>query len=158
MKIFELFNETLYHIPIVIDDINDHRPIFPYKSPDIQLASVGKFSSAPIETVFFQQAHDLDQLDQDQQLKYELKPLSKAFPFRLDTNTDGSNRLALVLLETLDRERVDSYQCTLQVTDTAAHQEQLHITILIDDVNDQSPMSVDYLSKKILSHLLFFVF
>ena len=156
LKIFELFNETLYHIPIVIDDINDHRPIFPYKSSNIQLHL--SENSPPIQSkLFLQQAHDLDQLDQDQQLKYDLKPLTNPFPFRLETNTDGSNRLALVLLETLDRERIESYQCTLQVTDTADHHEQLHITILIDDVNDQSPMSVDYLLRNTHSHLFIFL-
>ena len=37
LKIFELFHEVLYHIPILIEDINDHRPIFPYESTLIQL-------------------------------------------------------------------------------------------------------------------------
>ena len=62
------------------------------------------------------------------------------FPFRLETNVDVSNRLALILIQPLDRERIDSYNCTLQVTDTAEHIEQLHIMIIVDDVNDQSPM------------------
>lgn len=139
LKIFELFNETLYHIPILIDDINDHRPIFSYPSSEIQLHI--SENSPPFQSkLFIQQAHDQDEADDQTQLKYQLKTLDAAFPFRLETNVDASNRLALVLTEPLDRERLDSYRCILHVNDTANHDEQLRITIIIDDVNDQSPM------------------
>ncbi|CAF4778046.1 unnamed protein product, partial [Rotaria magnacalcarata] len=74
------------------------------------------------------------------QLKYQLKTIDETFPFRLETNIDISNRLALVLTQPLDREFIDTYNCTLHVTDTADHDEHLYITIIIDDVNDQSPM------------------
>jgi hypothetical protein len=139
LKIFELFHETLYHIPILIDDINDHRPLFPYNTSIIQL-HISEHSPPYQSKLFIQQAYDQDQIDNQNQLKYQLKNLDKNFPFRLETNVDVSNRLALVLTHPLDRERIDSYNCTLHVTDTAEHSEQLHIMIIIDDVNDQSPM------------------
>ena len=140
LKIFELFNETLYHIPIIIEDINDHRPIFPYASSHIQV-HISENSPLYQSKLFLQQAYDQDEIDNQKQLTYELKPSDAVtFPFRLETNVDLSNRLALVLIQPLDRERLDSYNCTLRVTDAAGHDEQLHITILIDDVNDQSPM------------------
>jgi hypothetical protein len=139
LKIFELFHETLYHIPILIDDINDHRPIFPYESSTIELHI--SENSPPFQSkLFLQQAYDQDQIDNQKQLKYQLKYFEKNFPFRLETNIDLSNRLALILTQTLDRERIDIYNCTLHVTDTAGHDEQLHIKIIVDDVNDQSPM------------------
>lgn len=139
LKIFELFQEKLYHIPILIDDINDHRPIFPYKSSTIQL-HISENSPPYQSKLFLQQAYDQDQIDNQKQLKYQLKDLQQNFPFRLETNIDVSNRLALVLTQPLDRERIDSYNCTLHVTDTAGHDENLYITIIVDDVNDQSPM------------------
>jgi hypothetical protein len=140
LKIFELFNETLYHIPIVIEDINDHRPMFPYPSSEIRLHI--SENSPPFQSkLFIQPAYDQDEVDHQQaQLKYQLKTFDRTFPFRLDINVDGSNRLALVLIESLDRERIDSYKCIVHVIDTAGHDEQLHLIILIDDVNDQSPM------------------
>ncbi|CAF4512382.1 unnamed protein product, partial [Rotaria magnacalcarata] len=57
-----------------------------------------------------------------------------------EINDDLSNRLVLILIEGLDRETIDSYNCTLYVTDTGGHHAQLYIKIIIDDVNDQSPM------------------
>lgn len=139
LKIFELFHEKLYHIPIVIEDINDHRPIFPYKSSSIQL-HISENSPPYQSKLFLQQAYDQDQIDNQKQLKYRLKHLESNFPFRLETNVDLSNRLALVLTQPLDRERIDAYNCTLYVTDTAEHEEQLQLNIIVDDVNDQSPM------------------
>ncbi|CAF1449814.1 unnamed protein product [Adineta steineri] len=139
LKIFELFHETLYHIPILIDDVNDHQPIFPYESKLIQL-HISENSPPYQSKLFIQQAYDQDQIDNQKQLQYQLKDIDKTFPFRLETNVDVSNRLALVLIQPLDRERIDSYNCTLHVIDTAGHYEQLHITIIIDDVNDQSPI------------------
>ncbi|CAF3330672.1 unnamed protein product [Rotaria socialis] len=139
LKIFELFNEKLYHIPILIDDINDHRPLFPYESSIIQL-HISENSPPYQSKLFIQQAYDRDQIDNQKQLKYQLKTIDEAFPFRLETNIDISNRLALVLTQPLDREFIDTYNCTLHVTDTADHDEHLYITIIIDDVNDQSPI------------------
>jgi len=139
LKIFELFHETLYHIPILIDDINDHRPIFPYKTSTIQL-HISENSPPYQSKLFIQQAYDQDQIDNQKPLKYQLKTYDKNFPFRLETNVDVSNRLTLILTQSLDRERIDSYNCTLHVIDTAGHDEHLHIMIIIDDVNDQSPM------------------
>lgn len=139
LKIFELFHETLYHIPIIIDDINDHRPIFPYDSPSIEL-HLSENSPIFQSKLFIQQAYDQDEIDNQKQLKYELKTSESTFPFLLETNVDVSNRLALVLTQPLDRERKDSYNCTLHVSDTAGHVEQLNIRIIIDDVNDQSPI------------------
>jgi hypothetical protein len=139
LKIFELFNETLYYIPIVIDDVNDHRPVFPYKSSILEL-HISENSPPYQSKLFIQQAYDQDQIDNQKQLKYQLKTLDKYFPFILETNDDLSNRLVLVLTQPLDREYIDSFNCTLDVTDTAGHDEQLHIRIIVDDVNDQSPM------------------
>jgi hypothetical protein len=139
LKVFELFNETLYHVPILIEDINDHRPVFPYASPPLVLHI--SENSPPFQSkLFIQPADDQDLLDQPTQLKYQLKHAEKTFPFRLETNTDLSDRLALVLIESLDREHRDVYHCTLHVVDTAGHDEQLQIKIIVDDVNDHSPM------------------
>ncbi|CAF1196656.1 unnamed protein product [Adineta steineri] len=139
LKIFELFNEKLYHIPILIEDINDHRPIFPYKTSPIEL-HISENSPPYQSKLFIQQAYDQDQLDNQKQLKYQLKNFEKNFPFILEINDDLSNRLALVLIQLLDRETIDSYNCTLYVTDTGGHEEKLHMKIIIDDVNDQSPI------------------
>src|SRR5437868_4208800 len=83
--------------------INNHRPIFPYKSSIIEL-HISENSPPYQSKLFIQQAYDQDQIDNQKQLKYQLKNLEKNFPFRLETNVDVSNRLALVLTQSLDRE------------------------------------------------------
>ncbi|UJR09971.1 hypothetical protein I4U23_014195 [Adineta vaga] len=139
LKIFELFHEKLYHIPIIIEDINDHRPIFPYQNSPLEL-HISENSPPYQSKLFIQQAYDQDQIDNQKQLKYELKNFDKNFPFTLEIHDDISNRLTLVLTQPLDRELIDSYDCTLYVIDTGGHEEQLQIKIIIDDVNDQSPI------------------
>jgi hypothetical protein len=139
LKIFELSNETLYHLPIVIEDINDHRPIFPYASASIEL-HISENSPPHRSKLFIQPAFDHDQIDQAHALKYQLRGTTLNFPFILETNNDLSDRLALLLTQPLDREDRDSYNCTLHVSDTVGHDEQLQIRIIVDDVNDHSPM------------------
>ena len=140
LKIFELFHETLYHLPIIIEDINDHRPTFPYRiSPlDLHLSE----HSPPFQSkLFLQSAYDQDQIDQENPLGYHLNSSEKNFPFRLEINHDElTDRLTLILMESLDRERIDVYHCTLYVIDTAGHRDELAIRIRVDDVNDHSPM------------------
>ncbi|CAF2950061.1 unnamed protein product [Rotaria sp. Silwood2] len=80
LKIFELYQETLYHIPILIEDINDHRPIFPYESSIIQL-HISENSPPYQSKLFIQQAYDQDQIDNQKQLKYQLKTVDKNFCF-----------------------------------------------------------------------------
>jgi len=135
LKIFELFHEKLYHLPIVIEDINDIRPIFLYNTSQIEF-HISENSPIYQSKLFIQQGYNHDQ----KHFKYQLKNLDQNFPFILEINNDLSNRLALVLIKSLDRETIDSYHCTLHVTDTNEHDEQLQIKIFIDDVNDQSPM------------------
>lgn len=139
LKVFELYHEKLYHIPIIIEDINDHQPIFPYKSSEIEF-HISENSPPYQSKLFIQQAYDQDQIDSNNQLKYQLKNFDEDFPFMLEINDDLSNRVVLVLIEGLDRETIDSYSCTLYVSDTSGHHTQLHIRIIVDDVNDQSPM------------------
>jgi hypothetical protein len=139
LKIFELFQEKLYQIPIIIEDINDNRPIFPYKSSYIEFHL--SENSPPYQSkVFIQQAYDRDQRDNQKQLKYRLKNFDQNFPFILEINDESANRVTLVLIRALDRESIESYNCTLYVTDTGGQEEQLHIGIIVDDVNDHSPM------------------
>jgi hypothetical protein len=138
LKIFELFTETLYHVPIIIDDINDHWPRFPYRSSQIDLHL--SEHSLPYQTkLFIQRAYDQDH--EPHHLHYRLTSSSDVYlPFRLQVNSDQSDRLALILIDVLDREDRDIYQCTLYVIDTAGHEEQLHVRIHVDDVNDHSPV------------------
>jgi hypothetical protein len=135
LKIFELFHEKLYHVPIIIEDIDDVRPIFPYNTSQIEF-HISENSPIYQSKLFIQQGYNHDQKN----FKYQLKNFDQNFPFILEINNDLSNRLALVLIQSLDRETMDSYHCTLHVTDTNEHDEQLQIKIIIDDVNDQSPM------------------
>lgn len=137
LKIFELFHEKLYHLPIRIDDYQHLRPIFPYSSSKIEF-HISENSPIYQSKLFIQQNPNHNH----QQLNYQLKNLAKNFPFILEINTDLGNRLALVLIQTLDRELIDTYNCSLIVTDINGYYELLNIHIFIDDVNDQSPMYV----------------
>lgn len=135
LKIFELLHEKLYHIPIIIEDIQDSRPIFPYKSSQIEF-HLSENSPIYQSKLFIQQIYNHEQ----KQLKYQLKNIQTNFPFILEINNELSSRLGLVLIQPLDREIIDAYNCTLYVTDINGHSEQLQIRIIVDDVNDQSPM------------------
>lgn len=132
LKIFELFAEKLYHIPIVIEEFDDHRPKFLSNSSRLQF-HLSENSPIYHSKLFIHQIYHPD----PKQYQYELKTLDENFPFHLQIDSDLHHRLALVLIHPLDRELKDSYHCTLHISD---YDEQLHIEILIDDVNDQSPM------------------
>lgn len=132
LKIFELFAEKLYHIPILIEELNNIRPKFLSNSSQMQF-HLSENSPIYQSKLFIHQIYHPDQ----KHFKYELKTLDEHFPFNLQIDSDLNHRLALVLIHPLDREVKDSYHCTLHISD---YDEQLHIEILIDDVNDQSPM------------------
>ncbi|CAF1311528.1 unnamed protein product, partial [Didymodactylos carnosus] len=150
LKIFEVSNQTLIHIPIIITDVNDNQPHFPYPlstiTPHIS-------ENSPLQSkLFIEQANDRDELDYHR-LTYRLiiQGNPSDFPFELETpdilNVDTNsltsltdpNRLALVLKQTLDREKIDNYNCTIVVIDTAKHEAFLYVRIIVDDVNDCSP-------------------
>lgn len=135
LKIFELFNEKLYHIPVRVEDVTDARPRFLYNSSEVEF-HLSENSPIYQSKLFIQQVYHPDQ----KHFKYQLKKLDRNFPFALELNNDLPNRLALVLTQPLDRETVDSYRCTLHLSDASGDDEQLQINIVIDDVNDQSPM------------------
>ena len=78
LKIFELFHEVLYHIPLLIEDINDHRPIFPYESTLIQL-HISENSPPYQSKLFIQQAYDQDQIDNQNKLKYSINKYRSKF-------------------------------------------------------------------------------
>ena len=139
LKIFELYHEILYHIPIIIEDNEKFsKTIFLYKTSEI-LFHLSENSPIYQTKLFIQQQqiynHDY------KQWKYQLKNIEKNFPFIIEINNDlSSNRLALVLIQSLDREIIDQYNCTLYVTDTNGNNQQLQIKIIVDDINDHSPM------------------
>ena len=135
LKIFELFHEKLYHLPIRIDTNEQIRPIFPYSSSQIQF-HISENSPIYQSKLFIQQNSNHNH----QQVNYQLKNIVQNFPFILEINTDLGNRLALVLIQSLDRESIDLYNCSLIVTDINGYYESLNIHIIIDDVNDQSPI------------------
>lgn len=138
LKIFEFYHETLYYLPIEIEDINDHWPKFSVSSP----VSYHLSENSPIEKskIYLPIAEDLDRIDGPGSLIYELETEEEYFPFRFESFALISDRLLLILNDELDRETKDRYFCTLTVRDTEEHRAQLDIEILIDDVNDNSPM------------------
>ena len=138
LKVFEIFHEQLYQIDIEIEDINDHWPRFDSTSTvEFHFSE----NSPPHQAkIYLPMADDQDEIDQRTTLKYELQTKEKYFPFQLQNNSAFSDRLALILIDGLDRESTDSYRCTLLVRDAADHQAELEINIVVDDVNDHSPM------------------
>ena len=134
LKIFELFHEKLYHLPMIIEDRNESRTRFIYNSSTIEF-HLSENSPRYQSKLFIQQIFHPDQ----KQFKYQLNYSDMNFPFILEINNELTNRLALVLIHSLDRETKDSYQCILHVSDTNG-EEELQIKIIVDDVNDQSPI------------------
>jgi hypothetical protein len=114
---------------VQVTDVNDNPPRFAARRLSISLSEDRRLDSQPI---LIAQATD-DDSPQFGPLKYELVEQSKPY-FSIDSN-DGTIRL----IRLLDYETQRSIEFRVRVTDAAGLSDQMIVTVLVQDVNDNSP-------------------
>ncbi|GAB1604045.1 protocadherin-11 X-linked-like isoform X2 [Argonauta hians] len=126
-------------IKVIIEDINDHQPVFPVKQIKLIFdESHGKGTAKSIPN-----AVDEDVGILNSKISYHLKKQDHE-PFRLSVSkkVDGTSKLTISLEEKLDRESKDSYFLQLVAEDGSYSSQQgiLNIEISVIDVNDNPPV------------------
>ncbi|XP_029645453.1 protocadherin beta-15-like [Octopus sinensis] len=134
----ETFMKIL-RIKILIEDINDHSPEFPYQKVDIEFVE----TEAKGLTKTIPNAIDEDISIQNSQITYLIKK-SRREPFSLSVTKrhDGVYIPGLVLEDKLDREVKDSYELILEAKDggNPPNTATLKVHISVTDVNDNTPV------------------
>ncbi|XP_063058934.1 protocadherin gamma-A12-like [Engraulis encrasicolus] len=136
---FEVILENpmeLYSITIDIQDVNDNSPIFPKNEIDQEISE-----SAILGTRFsLAGAIDAD-VGLNTLQKYILHPTDH-FELNVQSSSDGTKNVEMVLKNTLDREKKEHHYLTLTAVDGGSPQRsgtvKIHITVL--DINDNAPV------------------
>ncbi|XP_055015195.1 protocadherin gamma-A6-like [Boleophthalmus pectinirostris] len=136
---FEVILENpiqLYRVTVEVTDVNDNTPAFP--KDDIVLKIVE--SAAPGTRYSLETAHDPD-VGINDIFRYNLKPADH-FKLEMQTQSDGSQFVEMVLETPLDREKNEEHTLILVASDGGAPQRsgtaRIHITVL--DANDNAPV------------------
>ena len=129
----------ILEIKIIVQDVNDHQPEFPYRQVNIEFEdNHGKGTRRSIPN-----AIDKDIGFVNSQITYELKK-NKNEPFKLlaSKSVAGISKLTLVLTDFLDREVKDSYLIQVIAKDGGSPPKQniLNVQIKVTDVNDNPPV------------------
>ncbi|GAB1604076.1 protocadherin beta-13-like [Argonauta hians] len=126
-------------IKVVIQDINDHEPMFPEKEVNVQLAEdVSKGSKKSIPN-----AIDKDVGFENSFIQYKLKSKAgESFSLSVSKRADGISSLKIVLKESLDRELKSTHLLQVIAKDGGSPPKQgiLTINVTITDVNDNPPV------------------
>ena len=134
----ETFIEIL-EIKIIIQDVNDHRPVFPKKQILIEFSE----DVASGTKVTIPNAVDKDVSLLNSHITYQMKK-KRDEPFELSVSkrVDGTAELAVYLEGKLDRETKDWYVLEVIAKDggTPARQSILEVKVSIKDVNDNAPV------------------
>ncbi|XP_026095461.1 protocadherin beta-16-like isoform X2 [Carassius auratus] len=132
-----------YSITVEVTDINDHSPSFKRTEMRFRISE-----SAATGAVFvLERAMDLD-VEINGLQNYILKPTDN-FSLKLQSQTDGSKLVKMVLQKPLDREKQEHLSLVLTAIDGGDPQlsgtAQIHITVL--DVNDNAPVFTQEIYK-----------
>ncbi|XP_056625264.1 protocadherin beta-16-like isoform X22 [Triplophysa dalaica] len=133
----------LYSVTVEVKDVNDHSPSFKGDEMGFRISE-----SAVTGAVFaLERAMDLDVGINGLQT-YLLKP-TDSFSLKLQTQSDGSKLVEMVLQKPLDREKQEHLSLVLTAIDGGDPQlsgtAQIHITVL--DANDNAPVFTQKIYK-----------
>ena len=125
-------------VSVEVLDINDNRPTFRHATEDIAIPE-----DSPLNSTFpLSEAFDLD-AGANAQLTYNLtaddREQTSRFRLRTERNLDASDSVLLVVAQSLDRERQDSYTLTLVAHDNGDNiklTSSAIINVTVSDVND----------------------
>ncbi|KAL6472178.1 hypothetical protein MHYP_G00183660 [Metynnis hypsauchen] len=136
---FDLIIENpiqLHRITVEVQDINDNAPIFPKGAVNLEI-SENRLSGArfPLDS-----AVDMDVGINGIQ-SYALSPTDN-FKLEINSQSDGSKHVEMVLQRELDREEHDELHLVLIASDGGSPRKsgtvRIHVTVL--DVNDNAPV------------------
>ncbi|XP_072290368.1 protocadherin gamma-A10-like [Eucyclogobius newberryi] len=126
----------LYRVTVEVTDVNDNAPVFPKEEIVLKIAE----TAAPGTRYSLETADDPDVGVNDIQ-KYMFKS-SGNFKLEMQTQSDGSQIVEMVLETPLDREKNEEHSLILVASDGGAPQRsgtaRIHITVL--DANDNAPV------------------
>ncbi|XP_052828947.1 protocadherin gamma-A11-like [Octopus bimaculoides] len=130
---------NILKVKIIIDDINDHQPMFPTRELDLHFTErdgKGVMLAVP-------NAIDRDVGVMNSKISYQLRN-KPDLPFTLSARKTitGSSELGIILARKLDREVKDSYNLQVIAKDGGYPSKQgvLDVHISVIDLNDNSPV------------------
>ena len=127
---------VIIKVKVVVLDINDNTPYFVKSETNLEISE----SSIPNSSLSVEGAVDLDSGNNSIQT-YTVLPSGSPFLLSYDNSLIGSSTLKLILNQTLDREKVGSYDLVIKAIDggTPPRSGSLLVHIDVSDVNDNRP-------------------
>jgi protocadherin delta 1 len=123
-------------VEILIDDINDHAPIFPENSIGINVPESTRVGTVITNVT----ATDKDSTEKFSNVTYKLHA-TDVFGLHITKNKEGLRVASLILLESLDRETKDAYRVHVTASDgeEASDSSDILIDVTVTDINDNRP-------------------
>uniref|UniRef100_UPI002955C92C protocadherin gamma-B7 n=1 Tax=Panthera onca TaxID=9690 RepID=UPI002955C92C len=127
---------NIFHIIVVVEDINDHAPQFHKDEINLEISE----SVTPGMGTILESAKDPD-ISTNSLSKYQLSP-NEYFSLVVKENPDGGKYPEIVLKKTLDRETQSSHHLVLTAFDNGnpPRSSTAQIRILVVDANDNPPV------------------
>ncbi|XP_053400735.1 protocadherin-9-like [Mercenaria mercenaria] len=124
-------------VNVVINDINDNSPTFPRDTQAIAISEAAVNGSSYL----IESANDNDTGANNSIQYYELIGDLNVFALDVERKLDGRLSVKLLIIGKLDRERKDSYTCTVIAKDGGRPQRAgtMELNITITDENDNAP-------------------
>ncbi|CAI9737401.1 protocadherin beta-15-like isoform X1 [Octopus vulgaris] len=125
-------------IKIVIEDINDNKPIFPRRNINLYFSEGGSGMRKSIPN-----AVDQDVSEKNSKISYHLQSKNnETFSLIVTERIDGTSKLSINVNKKLDREVRSSYVLEIIAQDGGQPplQTHLNVNISVTDVNDNAPV------------------
>ncbi|XP_014775550.1 protocadherin beta-4 isoform X1 [Octopus bimaculoides] len=132
-------NENFLKIKIVIQDVNDHSPVFP--KAEIYLRFLETDGEGTKK--FLLNAIDKDVGEANSQISYQIvNDYKGTFDLVTSKRVDGTDNLEIVLREMLDREVQETYKLQIIATDNGVppRKGKMDVQISVIDANDNPPI------------------